>query len=354
MVLIGGVDLCDKLVEVSWGLGGANRTDPVTGNVASILLTGSHSFPLGVDFQVLHPAGQALFTGWVDGVTIERNIAAVADQTRVSAGDSLAQVSRIPMPPSFEAPVEKLPARLDSLWVTIAQKWPGLVASARWPSLAGFTIDPALGEVPVTQLNTIRDALLASLAFAYQRGDGALVYGPWEAPTGLAGTADWLLDAGVNCGSHAELVRDSLDGIINHWTAGTDVNIYQTASVNVYGEQSYNVPDGVLADATGASFPITTAIADAMDDPADLASVDVTIADATVTVARAEPMDLASFDGVLYAITGIRQQAAFGGWTASIALDRNPWAVRGGTVGVGAFTLDLSPLSNAAHVLGPI
>lgn len=354
VVLIDGVDVCDELVEVTWGLGGTSRTDPVTGNVASIVLRGRYPAANGDPVVIQTPAGHALFTGNVDGVTETVEIAAASNQTRVSAGDYLAQQSRMPATPTLERPVEKLPDRLDALWGTVFQKWPGLTGSARWPNLKDFTVPDTFADAPMG-LDLIRDALTASLAFAYQKGDGGLVYGTWEAPpSGLGPVPDVVLDAGPDCGSRATVEHDSIRGLINHWTAGTSTDIARPSSIYTYGEQTYAVPDDVLADPTGGTFPVGPVIADAMQHPATQLEIEVPITSNAQSVHRAQPFDLAGFDGELYSIVGIQHEATLSGWRVRVALDRNPWAVRNVPAPPAPFQLDYSRLDDDAYALGPV
>ncbi len=343
LVLVNGVDVCDDVYSVSWGSGSDHWTDTLTGQTATLQLRGRYAVTQGQSVTITAPTDPTapLFVGIVDQVTDNLALLDAGDTTSVVAMDYASLLARQHLAWSTILPRARLAGRLGDLvpsgsGVSYRAKWSG-IASVRYPELQKKVSSAGASLRERTFLDMVNEALNASMAFAYTARDGAIVYGAWDGPSqgGSVPTSPVLnLDTGLDCGSSADVDRTSMDGIVNRWTYGDgdSIDVRQGSSIQAYGERQYSTPAGTLYDFTFWPITTTTTLVQALDDPATSPTVEVPIVDATQKSITVEPMDLARFEGVLYAILGVRHEAGYSQpWKVTLTLDRNPWAVYGAT-----------------------
>lgn len=341
MVRINGVDVCDAVYGMSWSTGRRQWAEQLTGQTCSLRLRGIFGASQGQTVTVAVPAaagGEPLWSGVIDQVTEGYDPVEDRDETMIIAMDTASQLARLHLEPATILPAVQLPARLDDLsafeWITIRAGYAG-VPSARWLQLKKKT-QAADKLRDRTYLELINDALAASLAFGYTARDGAIVYAPWEAPSGLASSPSIDLEDGADCASRVTLDRNSVDGIVNRWTvaSGDDFDVLSRPSIEAYGERAYGVPSDTLNFDPDFPFgpPDFLGMLAAMAEPLRAAEVDVAVTDWSQLVITAEPLDFATWDGRLYSILGIRHEVTLGaGWRVVLTLDRNPWEIDGRT-----------------------
>jgi PKD domain len=339
IVMIDGVDVCDLLYSATWSLGRTSWTDAFAGQTCSIRLRGLQSFTRGQAITITAPAAvgaEPLWVGIVDQVTEVNEIEDGRDDTLVTGTDRASRLGRRHLHGSTILPQATLPARLDALrtgpWQFRYRYAGHPVDGTRWPTLLKRPVtDERLRER--TFLDMIAETLTASIAFAYVAPNGDIVYGPWEAPAGVPSTPSINLNVMPDCASRVTLDRDSLEGIVNRWSEGSTSlwDFENTPSIESYGEHAWTVADDVLL--IDGSLPHTTGMRAAMADPLRAATVEVPIIDWAQKTITAEPMDFATWNTRLYSIMGVRHEVNYLGarWTATLALDRNPWEIDGRT-----------------------
>lgn len=339
LVLIGGVDVCDDLVSVDWGTGATHWADGITGQTASVVLRGQYAGLQGQPVAISAPTSptKRLWVGLVDQVTQDVGLTEPAYTTTVIAMDNASFLARQHLEWATILPRKRLAGRLDDLRpssrISYRAKWSG-INTLRYPELRKMNApgDKLRGR---SYMDMVNEALQASITYAYTARDGAIVYGPLDAP-GWSGTVPTTgviqLSSGIDCAAHVDKDVANLEGIINRWTYGDGdgIDIRQGSSMEAYGEHAYTTPAGVLVDYT--FWPIWQPLIAAMDDPAASIEVEVPVTDLAQLAITIEPLDLARLDGVLYAVMGVRHSASFrGDWRTTLTLDRNPWATYGAT-----------------------
>lgn len=335
LVTIAGVDVCGQLYSANWNRGSDRWTDGLRGGTCTLQLRGRVDIAMGDPILIALPSalgGTKLWTGWADQTTYHVDRIDAQDTTMVTGIDLAAYLSRWHIQYGQALPEHALPARLADLQpatrVRYRQKY-GSVPAGRWPTLRakGWKTDVLRQK---TYLDMIRDGMAASIAFGFVAADGAIVYGPWDAPSGVSSAPKVDLDGILDCPQSVELERRSISGIVNRWTVGDGDNVDRQAggSIEKYGENAYTVPSGVLL--TASDIPLTDGMFGAMPSPKRCPEATIPIMTPSQGAMTAEPMDLARWEGVLYAIMGVRHQVDLGvRWSVTLVLDRNPWAVKG-------------------------
>lgn len=333
-IFINGENVCDRIFAVSWRQGRDRWPDDVTGSSVTLQLRGRFPEVVGGARVVLQlPAGapdgtKLLWVGEVDSVIEDVVPIGAETTTTIVAMDILGYLSRWHILPDTTIDEQGLPGRLADLRpranVSYRQKWTG-VPSARWPLLKQLTPGAELRKQ--TYMDLIKLGMRASIATAFVAPDGAIVYAPLDPPAGVTPPLLDLSVDGPDCPSRIILDRSTVDGLVNRWTAGTAVDVLDRASIEAYGEVSWAVDTGVLK--TDSTFPITDLIAAGMRDPFPAARVTIPIRSWAARSYLAQPLDMVSLNGQLYAVIGIGHNVTLDGWELELALDRDPWTMTG-------------------------
>jgi hypothetical protein len=338
LISIGGVDVCDDVHNASWMRGSTYWSDGLQGGSCTLQLRGRLELAMGDPILISlngPDGGHPLWNGYVDQVRYHVDPIDARDTTQVIGVDVAAYLGRWHTAYGTALAQHALPARLNALTpatrVRYRAKW-GAVPAARWPQLKpkAYKADQLRY---VTYLDLIRDACSASIVFAYVAPDGDIVHGPWDAPSGVSSSPYVDLDAALDCPSDVELDPRSIPGMINRWIVGDGSLVDRSwqGSIETYGERSYQVNAGVLV--TDTDFPLTQGFLEAMKTPKRTPEAEVPIVDTDQHALWAEPLDLARWEGRLYAIMGVRHQVDYRqGWTVTLSLDRDPWSTHGAAI----------------------
>ncbi len=352
VVRIAGVNVCDFLYSLDWSLGRDRWIEPLAGLTCTLRLRGIYSAVQGQKVTIAVPnavSGKPLWSGVIDEVEETHNPVDASDETRLTAMDTASQYARIHVTQTGIFPSAQLPVRLSDLepwdWVITRSRY-GTIPGSRWAQLKKKTQKPDKLQ-DRTHLDLVNDALAGSIAFGYTARDGAIVYAPWEAPSGLSSTPVLNFDTGLDCPSRVTIDRRTPDGIVNRWNVGSGDNYYELQyrdSVDAYGEKVYSVAEDVLTVAVDFPQQVTRfnqatsppgtgpCMVQVMGSPSRAVRVEVPVIDWGQKVITAEPLDLATYNGNLYAVMGIRHSLTVGdAWRVEITLDRNPWAIDGRT-----------------------
>lgn len=351
-VKIAGVEVCDSVYSVTWNLGRSSWFDAFTGQTCSIRLRGIFSAAPGQSVAIAVPnavSGASLWVGTIDGVS-EANVPVNArDETLITAMDLASRLARRHLDKGSILGTKQLPDRLEDLRpsssVKFRYRYSAAVAAGRWLQLKLKVKADKLAER--TYLDMVSDALYASFAFGYSSRDGVISYAPIEAPPGLPSTPRIDLNTGIDCASRITLDRNNLAGLINRWTAASDVSgtsvefeIANVPSIETFGERAYSVPNDVLTSPDlfpsafarfwdGGSQGMYVSLA----DPVRGAEVEVPVIDWAQKVITASPLDFATWNSKVYSIVGIRHEVTVGdAWRCTLNLDRNPWEMDGRAV----------------------
>ncbi len=341
VVLIAGVDVCDELYSITWSSGRRTWAEGFTGATCSLRLRGIYAAQQGQEVTIAVPkasGGQPLWSGVIDQVFETHELDSARSETSITAMDTASQLARQHINPPQILPSVTLPGRLGDLRgsppVTFRYRYSSApVLGGRWLQLKKKTqADDKIRER--TYLELISDALTASLAIGYVARDGAIAYAPWEAPPALASTPRIDLDSGLDCASRVELDRNSVEGIVNRWTGGggSTFDVPRNSSIETYGERTYAIPGETLVQDTDFPFAITRwdGLVTAMGNPRAAATAEIPVVDWAQLVITAQPLDLATYAGQLYAVVGVRHTITLGDvWRVELELDRNPWEIDG-------------------------
>ena len=339
-IYVNGDDICDRVYAANWQVGRDRWPDETNGSAVTLSIRGRMpDVVMGAPVVIALPPGAPdgtppLFTGEVDSITESIDPIESSTVTTIIAKDVMAFLSTTHILPGSAFAETTLPTRLTALaprgTVVYRPKWIG-VPGARWPTLRSLAMGAdKLRDLSYLQL--VRNALRASLATAYVAPDGVVVYAPLDPPAAITPPTLDLDDTGVDCPSHDDVERATAEGIVNRWTAGSGsppaVDLIQRQSIEAYGESQWVAGDALKTDST---FPVTDPIVEQMREPFPAHKVTIPIRSWAARSYLAQPLDIASRDGVLYGILGVRHTIGVDDWTVDLTLDRDPWTMTGGT-----------------------